>query len=79
MSRRIWDRSDHYLKAKYGFSILDIIRTNPDKVVIDLKVNGGEESTAEYARKRVCLSETIRPPSALDQLSFALKYCWYGH
>ncbi|QNE90483.1 DUF1729 domain-containing protein [Corynebacterium incognita] len=34
-AREVWDRADRHTRSKLGFSILDIVRTNPDAVVVD--------------------------------------------
>ncbi|WP_448855575.1 fatty acid synthase subunit beta domain-containing protein [Corynebacterium camporealensis] len=39
-ARDIWDRADKHTRAKLGFSLLEIVRNNPARVVVD-----GEEFT----------------------------------
>ncbi|MDN5706265.1 type I polyketide synthase [Corynebacterium casei] len=39
-ARDVWERADAHTRSKLGFSILEIVRNNPDRVVVD-----GEEFT----------------------------------
>lgn len=34
-ARQVWDRADQHTRSKLGFSILQIVRENPDEVVVD--------------------------------------------
>lgn len=34
VAKQLWDRADKHLSAKYGFSILSIVRDNPKELVI---------------------------------------------
>lgn len=34
-AREVWDRADTHTRSKLGFSILEIVRNNPDAVVVD--------------------------------------------
>ena len=37
-ARAVWDRADAYTRNNLGFSVLEIVRTNPDSVVVGLSL-----------------------------------------
>ncbi|KAJ2457790.1 fatty acid synthase alpha subunit Lsd1, partial [Coemansia sp. RSA 2424] len=47
-ARDIWDRADRHMLAKYGVSLLRIVRTNPKELTIHFCSNAGEELQRSY-------------------------------
>eukprot|EP00456_Euglypha_rotunda_P092331 TRINITY_DN9721_c0_g1_i7.p1 TRINITY_DN9721_c0_g1~~TRINITY_DN9721_c0_g1_i7.p1 ORF type:complete len:1392 (+),score=226.67 TRINITY_DN9721_c0_g1_i7:98-4177(+) len=47
--RRVWDEADIYFRNKYGFSILYIVRNNPDNLKVSLSGPKGKQIRANYA------------------------------
>ncbi len=39
VAKTLWDRADKHLSAKYGFSILSIVRDNPKEITIHFGSN----------------------------------------
>ncbi|KAJ2439897.1 fatty acid synthase alpha subunit Lsd1, partial [Coemansia sp. RSA 2424] len=57
-ARDVWDRADHYMLAKYGVSLLRIIRTNPKELTVHFNSEIGEEVQRNYmSLTRRCSSD----------------------
>lgn len=48
VAKQLWDRADKHLSAKYGFSILSIVRDNPKEVVIHFGSAQGAAIRSNY-------------------------------
>ncbi|KAJ2459202.1 fatty acid synthase alpha subunit Lsd1, partial [Coemansia sp. RSA 2424] len=47
-ARDVWDRADHYMLAKYGVSLLEIVRNNPKELTVHFNSEIGEEIQRNY-------------------------------
>ncbi|KAJ2872376.1 fatty acid synthase alpha subunit Lsd1 [Coemansia aciculifera] len=47
-ARSIWNRADRHMLAKYGVSLLDIVRTNPKELTVHFCSRTGEELQHSY-------------------------------
>ncbi|KAJ2739427.1 fatty acid synthase alpha subunit Lsd1, partial [Coemansia sp. BCRC 34301] len=47
-ARDVWDRADHYMLAKYGVSLLKIVRTNPEELTVYFGGHKGEKLKRSY-------------------------------
>eukprot|EP00741_Cyanophora_paradoxa_P005622 tig00000912_g5450.t1 len=47
-ARAVWDRGDRYLRDKYGFSILDIVRRNPTELTVHFGGTRGKRIRENY-------------------------------
>ncbi|KAJ2495081.1 fatty acid synthase alpha subunit Lsd1, partial [Coemansia sp. RSA 2052] len=47
-ARDVWDRADRHMLAKYGVSLLRIVRANPKELTIHFCSNAGEELQRSY-------------------------------
>uniref|UniRef100_A0A0G4FWX6 Fatty acid synthase subunit alpha n=1 Tax=Chromera velia CCMP2878 TaxID=1169474 RepID=A0A0G4FWX6_9ALVE len=52
-ARRTWDSADAFLKGKYGFSILDIVRQNPKQHFVSFLGSDGEALRKNYQALKV--------------------------
>lgn len=48
VAKQLWDRADKHLSAKYGFSILAIVRDNPKELVIHFGSSQGAAIRSNY-------------------------------
>ncbi|GME81857.1 unnamed protein product [Ambrosiozyma monospora] len=56
VAKNIWDRADNHFQANYGFSILDIVRQNPNELTIHF---GGPKGRAIRENYKSMMFETI--------------------
>lgn len=56
VARSVWDRADNHFKETYGFSILDIVRKNPNELTIYF---GGEKGNKIRENYTSMIFETI--------------------
>ncbi|AAS52769.2 AER085Cp [Eremothecium gossypii ATCC 10895] len=56
VARQVWDRADNHFKQTYGFSILEIVRTNPKELTIYF---GGEKGRKIKENYTSMIFETI--------------------
>ncbi|KAJ2073744.1 fatty acid synthase alpha subunit Lsd1 [Coemansia sp. S155-1] len=58
-ARDVWDRADRYMVAKYGVSLLKIVRTNPKELTVHFDSEIGEEIQRNYmSLTRRCISDS---------------------
>jgi len=48
VAKAVWDRADAYLMKKYGYSILEIVRTNPKSLTVYFGGEEGEKIRENY-------------------------------
>ncbi|ORX65028.1 hypothetical protein BCR32DRAFT_212224 [Anaeromyces robustus] len=48
VAKSVWDRADAYLMKKYGYSILEIVRTNPKSLTVYFGGEEGEKIRENY-------------------------------
>eukprot|EP00911_Craspedida_sp_UC1_P001420 UC1_evm1s1069 len=48
VARTVWDEADEHLRYKYGFSILEIVRTNPQRLTIHFGGRQGSRIRQNY-------------------------------
>ncbi|KAJ2487623.1 fatty acid synthase alpha subunit Lsd1 [Coemansia sp. RSA 2050] len=75
-ARDIWDRAEKYMVAKYGISLLKIVRTNPKELTVHFGGRKGEEILLNYmSLTKRCSSEKsnsalLFPKVTLDSPSY---------
>ncbi|KAJ2742311.1 fatty acid synthase alpha subunit Lsd1, partial [Coemansia sp. BCRC 34301] len=78
-ARDIWDRADRHMVAKYGVSLLKIVRTNPKELTVHFCSNTGEELQRSYmSLTRRCGGDAdaalpLLPDITLGSLSYTYR------
>ncbi|KAJ2347619.1 fatty acid synthase alpha subunit Lsd1, partial [Coemansia sp. RSA 2671] len=75
-ARDVWNRADRYMVAKYGVSLLRLVRTNPKELTVHFDGEIGEEIQRNYmSLTRVCSDDKstavpLFPEITLDSPSY---------
>ncbi|KAJ2026711.1 fatty acid synthase alpha subunit Lsd1, partial [Coemansia sp. S85] len=75
-ARDVWDRADRHMVAKYGVSLLKLVRTNPNELTVHFDSEIGEEIQRNYmSLTRVCSDDKstavpLFPEITLDSPSY---------
>ncbi|KAJ2057564.1 fatty acid synthase alpha subunit Lsd1 [Coemansia sp. S146] len=81
-ARDVWDRADRHMLAKYGVSLLKIVRTNPKELTVHFGSEIGEEIQRSYVSliKSRCIDDTgiievvpLFPEITLDSSSYTYR------
>lgn len=77
--RRVWDRADAHLLAKYGFSLLKLVRENPKELTVHFGGASGRRIRENYRAIRVTSMEAkkelvqLLPEIGPDTKSFTFR------
>ncbi|KAJ2058736.1 fatty acid synthase alpha subunit Lsd1 [Coemansia sp. S146] len=78
-ARDVWDRADRHMLAKYGVSLLKLVRTNPKELTVHFDSEIGEEIQRSYmSLTRRCSSDKgkavpLFPEITLDASSYTYR------
>ncbi|KAJ2747571.1 fatty acid synthase alpha subunit Lsd1 [Coemansia sp. BCRC 34301] len=77
-ARDVWDRADRHMLAKYGVSLLKIVRTNPKELTVHFCSNTGEELQRSYMSLMKCGGDKsdvipLFPNITLDSSSYTYR------